>query len=211
MSNPPTRHILVVLDRSGSMENVRTDTEGGLRAFLAEQAASPSTDVVTLVQFDCEIETVFSVVPLANVPEFRLAPRSSTALLDAIGTTINGESARVAALAEADRPDETVVVILTDGAENASREYTLTQIEKLIGERRDEGWVFVFLGADQDAFAVSGRMGIDRDTTLSYSGRKTTGSMRTAGTMISRGSGGGSYTFTDDERAQTMPESESDR
>ncbi|WP_439681537.1 vWA domain-containing protein [Embleya sp. MST-111070] len=199
--NSALRHILIVLDRSGSMHSVRTDTEGGLAAFLAEQQAAPTRDIVTFVRFNEQVETVFPCVPLDAVPVLTLRPDGRTALLDAVGMTITGEMARVETLTKEERPDETVVVILTDGAENASREYDLPTVNDLITRQQaDAGWRFVFLGADQDAFAAATGMGIGGDTTLSYDSRVSTNSIKAAGTMISRGGDTGSYVFTDDER-----------
>ncbi|MFE3202178.1 VWA domain-containing protein [Embleya sp. NPDC059237] len=213
MSNPPTRHILIVLDRSGSMESVRADAEGGLRAFLAEQATASTEDVVTLVQFDSRIETVYERRPLTEVPDFVLEPRGSTALLDAIGITVSREAGRIRTAPAAERPDHVVVVVQTDGHENWSREYTLDGVRALIErmQQPNPGWTFVFLGANQDAFAAGERMGFRSDTTLSYSGRNTTESLRRAGTMVARGTETGLYTFTDDEREQAKPEAGPDR
>ncbi|MEU0937656.1 vWA domain-containing protein [Embleya sp. NPDC005971] len=213
MSKPHRRHIVLIVDRSGSMDQTRTDAEGGLRAFLKEQAKAPGDTTVTLVQFDTLIETVYEHRPLAEVPDYRLEPRSSTALLDAIGITVARESGRIRSAPEEERPDEVVVVIQTDGHENASREYTPDGIRALIErmQQPDPGWVFVFLGADQDAIKAGGRMGFRADTSMSYSGRNTVDSLKRAGTMVARGSETGLYGFTDDERRQAMPEGESDQ
>jgi hypothetical protein len=204
MTNPDRRHIAIVLDRSGSMQTVKADTEGGLRAFLAEQTGAIGDTTVSLYQFDHAYETVYENSPLSDVPDFALVPRGSTALLDAVGRTITTVGAQLAALPETDRPGEVVIVILTDGEENASREFNLTTVKKLITEQQDTyGWQFVFLGADQDAFAAAGGMGIGADTTLSYSGEHTQRSMTSAGRMVARGTNTGRYGFTDAERDET--------
>lgn len=204
MTNPNRRLIAVVLDRSGSMQSVKADTEGGLRAFLAEQADAPGDTTVSLYQFDTEYEPVYENKALADVPEFMLAPRGGTALLDAVGRTISGVGAQLVALPEDERPGEVIVVILTDGEENSSREFTGTTVKKMINEQQDVyGWKFVFLGADQDAFAAAGGMGIRAATTLSYASANTTDSMTKAGRMVARGTASGLYAFTDDERDQT--------
>lgn len=185
------RHIIVVMDRSGSMMKVRSDTEGGLKSFLAEQDKDVPT-TVTLNQFDDGYETVYADVPLADVPDYHLTPRGSTALRDAICRSILGA---------ADKPDtDTVLVVLTDGEENASREHTMVDVNRLIAEKREQGWVVVFLGADQDAIAVGTSMGVSADTSLSYASANTSASLANAGRMVTRGMATGSYEFTDEER-----------
>ncbi|ELP67716.1 hypothetical protein STRTUCAR8_08619 [Streptomyces turgidiscabies Car8] len=201
MTNPDLRHIAVILDRSGSMQAVKTDTEGGLAAFLEAQTEAPGQTTVSLYQFDDQYEAVYERKPLADVPAFKLRPRGATALLDAVGRTITAVGEHLDGTEEADRPGEVIVVILTDGHENASHEYTKTAVKKLITRQQDEyGWKFVFLGADQDAFEAAGGIGIRAATTLSYSGRKTEASMTSAGHMVARGTASGLYAFSDDER-----------
>jgi len=197
----PKRLIAIVLDRSGSMYRVKADTEGGLRAFLAEQADVPGETLVTLRQFDDKHDTVFENVPLADVPAFELKPRGGTALLDAIGTTVTTIAEQITAQPEDDRPAEVVVVILTDGQENASEEWALPQVKGLIDARQDAGWSFVFLGADQDAISVAGGMGIRAETSIAYASSHTSDAMSTAGKAVARGSMTGLRGFTDDERA----------
>lgn len=201
MTDPNARHIAVILDRSGSMQSVKTDTEGGLAAFLEAQHEAPGETTVSLYQFDDKYEAVYENKPLADVPPFMLRPRGATALLDAVGRTINTLGEQLAAMDEDARPGEVIVVILTDGHENASREYTKTAVKKLITQQQDAyGWKFVFLGADQDAFAAGASMGIARATTLSYSGTRTGASLTNAGRMVARGTASGLYAFSDDER-----------
>lgn len=202
MTNPNWRHIAVILDRSGSMQAVKSDTEGGLRAFLEAQHEAPGSTTVSLYQFDDQYQAVYENTPLARVPDFTLRPRGATALLDAVGRTVTALGEQLAAMPEEDRASEVIVVILTDGHENASREYTLAQVKALITEQQTAyGWKFVFLGADQDAFAAAADIGIRRDTTLSYSGHTTRASMTNAGHMVARGSATGLYAFNDRERA----------
>lgn len=209
MPQPNLRHIVIVLDRSGSMKAVKDDTEGGLAAFLEAQSENPGETRVSLYQFDTEYEQVYENLPLADIPVYTLKPRGGTALLDAIGRTITSVKAQIKALDVDDRPGEVVLVVLTDGAENSSREYTLPRVKELIEKRRAKGWQVVFLGADQDAITVAASMGIDRDSSLSYLSRSTLRSMRAAGQMVSRGSRSGRYEFTDEERkaAEEDPDS----
>lgn len=201
MTNPDLRHIAIILDRSGSMITVKDDTEGGLRAFLETQHEAPGQTTVSLYQFDDKYEAVYERTPLADIPAFTLRPRGATALLDAVGRTITTLGEHLADTQEADRPGEVIVVILTDGHENASAEYTKTAVKNLITRQQDSyGWKFVFLGADQDAFAAAGGIGIRADSTLSYTSANTRASMTSAGHMVARGTKTGLYAFTDDER-----------
>lgn len=200
MPNPDRRHITIILDRSGSMDSVKADTEGGLKAFLAEQATNPGETFVSLYQFDDRYEPVYEFTALADVPDYRLNPRGMTALLDAIGKTLTTMRAQFDAMPESDVPGHISVVILTDGEENASREWrSRRQIRHLIEDLQKEGWTFVFLGADQDAFAAAGGIGISADRTLSYSSHRTTETMTRAGRLVSREGGG----FTQDDRDAT--------
>lgn len=195
-----TRLVTIVLDRSGSMGSVKADAEGGLRAFLETQQEAPGRTLVTLRQFDNEHETVFERVPLAEVPKFELRPRGMTALLDAIGSTIAAVNDYVDGLDEADRPSEVVHVIITDGHENCSREWTLDRVKETITAERDKGRAVLFLAADQDAISVGQSMGVAAGSSLSYGGDNTMPAMAAAGQMVTRGSRSGSYEFTDDER-----------
>jgi len=206
MSDPKLRLITVLLDRSGSMHAVKADTEGGLRAFLEEQRNAPGRTLVTLRQFDSVHETVFSAVPLEEVPEFELRPRGTTALLDAIGSTLASVDEYLAGQPEQDRPGEVVVVILTDGYENSSKEWTLPAVKDAITQRRKAGWQILFLGADQDAIHVATQMGITADTALSYSSDRTLDSLTLAGQAVARGTRTGDYSFTDAERTQAKGE-----
>ena len=144
--------ITMVIDRSGSMQSIRTDAEGGINSFIEQQKQEPGETLLTLVQFDTEYEFVHSGVPVKQIPAFTLVPRGSTALLDAVGRAINETGARLAATAESQRPALVVFVIVTDGAENSSREFTRDQIRTLVEHQQSAyKWQFTFLAANQDA------------------------------------------------------------
>lgn len=201
MTTPARRHIIVVLDRSGSMHRVREDTEGGLNALLDEQRQAPGITTVTLVQFDDQVETVYTGRPLDEVPEFTLQPRGMTALLDAIGTTVLQEGQRIAMLPPAETPSETTLVILTDGKDNRSIRFDAGLVRYLIdGARENDGWTVLFLGADQDAFTVGGTLGIPSATTMGFDASQTRATLTAAGTMVRRGTQTGEFVFTDEER-----------
>jgi hypothetical protein len=162
-------HLSVILDRTGSMESIRDDTIGGFNAFLDEQKKQPGEATLSLVQFDTRdpFEVIHDFKPIGNVPGLTretYVPRASTPLLDAVGRGINDLEARLAKLPAKKRPGKVVVVIVTDGQENSSREFNKDQIEKMIKEHEEkDGWQFVFLSADlgafQDAHGYGIRMG----------------------------------------------------
>lgn len=201
MTTPDRRHLIVILDRSGSMSRVREDTEGGLNALLDEQRKTPGVTTVTLVQFDDEIETVYTGRPLDEVPEFTFQPRGMTALLDAVGTTVWQEGQRIATLPPAEQPSEVTLVILTDGKDNRSKRFNPGLVRYLVdGAREHQGWTVVFLGANQDAFEVGGSLGVPEATTLGFDTSQTRATLTTAGRMVSRGTRTGEFTFTGEER-----------
>lgn len=153
--------ITLVVDRSGSMESIREDAQGGINAFIRDQSESDGEALVTLVQFDTQYEFVHRGVPVQDVPEFKLVPRGGTALLDAVGRAINETGNRLDKMAESDRPGLVIFVVMTDGQENSSCEFKLADIRKMIQHQQDAySWQFTFLGADQDAFAEAQAMGM---------------------------------------------------
>lgn len=164
--------ISVVLDRSGSMQSVRTDTIGGFNAFLKTQKEAPGEATLTLAQFDDQYEVVYSGKKIQDVPDLTEAtfvPRGMTALLDAIGRTINATGVRLAAMPENERPSKVIFVILTDGDENASSKLTKEKVNELIKHQTETyQWDFVFLGANQDAIKAGVSMGILAGNSMSY-------------------------------------------
>jgi hypothetical protein len=163
--------IAMVLDRSGSMESIAADTIGGVNTFLTEQKRVPDPATFTLAQFDNVYEVVFEG-PVAAMPLLTPAtfvPRGSTALLDAIGRTIDTLGGKLATMLEADRPGKVIVVIVTDGHENASQTFTRAQVDQMITHQRDVyKWEFVYLGANQDAIDVAGQIGIPMSHAVTY-------------------------------------------
>lgn len=174
--------ITVVLDRSGSMASVKNDTIGGFNTFLADQQKAPGDARLTLLQFDTEFETVHDGKPIADVPKLddkTFVPRGSTALLDAVGKAIASAKARVKG------DEKAVFVILTDGQENSSREMTKAAVKAMVEEQTKAGWNFIYLGANQDAFAEAGSMGIARGMTANYSEEKTSGGIIATSSNVS--------------------------
>lgn len=146
-------HITIILDRTGSMESIKADTIGGFNTFLKEQKAQPGRATLTLVQFDSQnpYEVLNNMQPISEIPELdgkTYVPRASTPLLDAMGRGINDLEAQLSNRKAQDKPGKVVVVVITDGEENASVEFNKAQVEKMIKAKTKEGWQFVFLSAD---------------------------------------------------------------
>ena len=156
--------IVVVLDRSGSMSSISKSTVEGFNTFLNEQQNAEGEAFITLVQFDDRYEVDYKSIPVNEAKPLidgeTFKPRGMTALLDAIGKTVN----------ELETDRDVVFVIITDGAENASREYQRDAIMNMIKTlETDKGWYFLFLGANQDAIAAGGGMGITGNKSFTYS------------------------------------------
>lgn len=179
--------VTVVIDRSGSMDSCRTDAEGGLNSFIGEQAKLPGECLVSLVQFDTVYEWVHKAVPAIEVPKYSLHPRGGTALLDAVGQAINETGERLASMPEDQRPGLVAIVIVTDGQENSSREFQRAQIKEMIErQQNDYQWQFTFLGANQDAFAEAGSIGIRGMDAATYSTAKSGEAFNALGGKLGR-------------------------
>src|SRR5437660_906084 len=167
-------HIAVLLDRSGSMADVKDETISGFNYFLKEQKAAGENASLTLVQFDSEsTDVVHESRPVRDVPDLNpdtYQPRGSTPLLDALGQTINSTGRTLAAIPEANRPDKIVFVVITDGQENASHQFSKSRVKEMIDHQTGKyNWQFIYLGANQDAFAEAGAVGITVANTANYS------------------------------------------
>lgn len=165
---PSHTFIAFILDRSGSMNVMREAAIAGFNEFLRDQQSAPGSARLSLVQFDDRYEVHADNLPISEVVELTAStyqPRGSTALLDAVGKTIDDTQARIEELAAAQRPEHVVFAIFTDGLENSSLNYTWQEISQRIRERREkDGWEFLFLAANQDAVATAAQMNIDRNS-----------------------------------------------
>ncbi len=167
---PEATLIGVILDRSGSMGSVREPTITGFNEFLhtQQQQHDGGRALMSLTQFDDRYEVNFVGEPIENVPDLdthSYVPRGRTALFDAIGRTIH----EVEAWAREQQWQERVLVlIVTDGQENASREYSFEAVRALIEQKENDGWNFAYMGANQDSYAVAGSMNIRPDFTANY-------------------------------------------
>lgn len=169
MTDKNLTHIYFLLDRSGSMQSIKTDIEGGFAAFVDEQRATPGECRVTLAQFDTEYETVYADRPVAGIGPLSLEPRGSTALLDSMARLITEGGRRLAELPEDRRPGTVIVAIMTDGLENASREWTHAAVKRLVEQQTTEyAWQFLYMGADQDAIEVGAQIGVPMAQSVTF-------------------------------------------
>ena len=156
--------IVVIMDKSGSMSNVWDDAIGGFNSFLEEQQALPGKCRFTYTQFDTRCNVIHDGIDIKDVKPLTKAtytPQGNTALLDAVGKTLTTTQSRITALPEGHEPDLVIVVILTDGAENSSREFSLDTVKKLISEGIAAEWEFIYLAQGLGAFQEAHFMGLD--------------------------------------------------
>lgn len=203
--------ITIILDRSGSMQSIKADTIGGFNNFLAEQKKLPGRANLTLIKFDHEYDVAYAGVSIAGampLTDSTFEPRGSTALLDAIGRTIDDAGARLRALPEKDRPGKVIMVIITDGMENSSRKFSRTHVsEKIAHQRAQYNWEFLFLGANMDAVQVAKDYSISPDFAMTYAANQvgTASAYFSAGTSLRSFRAGNSAAFTAEDRdAQTQ-------
>lgn len=195
--------LALVVDRSGSMAHIARDMNGGIRQLLADQANQPGAVIVDITTFDTEVEHPYDWVRPDDVKSDIIVPRGGTALNDALGATIVRLGERLAAMDEEDRPGVVIVVVVTDGEENSSKEYSHQQVRELIDRQTvDYRWQFMFLAANIDAFATGRTYGFAKGSTMSYAatGAGAQSVIATASAGITRTRSGLSADFTDEER-----------
>lgn len=203
MTDSEYTHIAIIADRSGSMHGIHTDMNGAILELLANQAKEPGYCLVDVTTFDDKIERPFFNVRPDDVKGTLIEPRGSTALNDAMGRTIIALGERFKDMAEGDRPGKVIVVVVTDGMENASKEFSTKQIRSMIEEQTNQwGWTFMYLAANVDVDQVVGDYG--------FSPKMSSGYVATAGGVgkmskglhsnMSRVRAGDSSGWTDEER-----------
>ena len=173
-NKPKDVELVFILDRSGSMGGLESDTIGGYNSMLSKQKKEKTGKVsVTTVLFDDQYELLYNQVPIEKVSpmtEKEYYVRGSTALLDAIGKTVMQVKANQD---KKEIKDKVLFVIITDGMENASREYRTEQVKKLIEERKEkDNWEFLFLGANIDAIGAAKDIGIDSSRAVRFKSDK---------------------------------------
>lgn len=153
--------IVLIVDRSGSMESIKADAEGGINTFITEQKAAEGKANFTLCQFDTHYEFVHQGVDIEKVDNYKLVPRGWTALNDAIGRTINEVGERLAKTPEEERPALVLFMIVTDGHENSSQEFSGEKVKEMIAHQKEKyNWKFTFLGTEEDSLQVGASLGL---------------------------------------------------
>jgi uncharacterized protein YegL len=171
-------HVLFVIDSSGSMGPKATDVRGGFNSYMSTlREDTKSAYRLTAVTFDTQVKTLFTDMPLAEVPQLdssNYRPGGNTALYDALGVSLDELTG---AICREDHPygtDRTLVIVMTDGQENSSRRFTKQQVSDGIKSREAAGnWTFVYLGADQDAWAASEGLGFAAGNVRAYAASAT--------------------------------------
>jgi Mg-chelatase subunit ChlD len=171
------------------MESVKDETISGYNAFIKEQKEAGDNCSVSLVQFDSQsIDTLQEFTPVKSVPDLNggtFQPRGMTPLLDALGKTIESTGKSLEAIPEANRPDKIVFVVITDGQENASHQFDKSRIRQMIEHQSHTyNWQFVYLGANQDAFAEAGKVGFKADNVADYVGAATADAFRATSSNV---------------------------
>lgn len=170
--NPDLAELVFIIDKSGSMAGLEDDTVGGFNAFVADNRRLEGEAVLTTVLFDTDRTTLHDRVDLREVEPMTRSdyrPGGCTALLDAVGSTVEHIGRIQRYMPAGHKPGKTIVAITTDGHENASTRYTYTQVKRLIEEcQREHGWEFLFLGANIDVAAEAGRLGIPQERAAAY-------------------------------------------
>ena len=202
MTDPTYTALLVVVDRSGSMSNIREDMVGGLRTLIATQAAAPGRLTIDLWSFDDVVENEVTMASPDEV-DIRLVPRGSTALYDAIGRSVVHFGELLEAMDEDARPGTVQVIVVTDGEENSSREFSAGEVKRLVIQQTDTyAWGFVFLGANQDAVLTGQTLGFSAGSSLTYSAAPAQVAAATDAltNLISMRRAGADAEFSDEDR-----------
>lgn len=197
--------IILIVDRSGSMQSRRQDATTGINAFIEEQKKLEGAGEanLTLLQFDTYHEYVYENRPIKEVGTYSLEPRGGTALLDAIGTVIDKTGKRFSAMPEDMRPEKVIVCIVTDGEENSSHAYKRDQIKQMIEHQQNVyKWTFIYIGNNVDSFDEAAKLGVYAQNTANFCG----GISGYSGISMSvaRGRSGLDVSFTAEERVAMM-------
>lgn len=160
--------LVMILDKSGSMHGMESDTIGGFNAMLDKQRKLDVKTDVTTVMFNNTQDYLHERKPLneiKNITPEDYSPQGTTALLDTVGMTIDKVASYYAVN---DKKNKVIFAIITDGKENASKEYSRQNVKRLIEDKKEAGWEFIFLGANIDAFSEAGSIGIKADRVVQY-------------------------------------------
>ena len=163
--------MIFVLDKSGSMSGLEKDTIGGFNSLIEKQRKETGEARVTTVLFNDRVAFVHDNADIKDVPlltskEYYVC--GCTAMLDAIGSVIKKAEADDATTSENEKAEKTVVIITTDGMENSSKEFSYEKVRKLIDAKKEDGWEFIFLGANIDVESEASKLGIDKYNSVTY-------------------------------------------
>jgi len=169
--------VVCILDKSGSMSTLTKETCDGFNEFVQEQKKIEGDVFLSLTLFNTEVEQVYSRCKLSDVGKLTeevYYADGMTALLDAMGETLTKVKNRIVKSVKSKRPKKVIVLIVTDGLENASKEWKKDSIRELVADLQDNHkWKFVFLGANQDSIQTCGAYGIDTEYAANYQANRT--------------------------------------
>ena len=163
--------VVFILDRSGSMGGLESDTIGGFNSMIEKQRKEKGEALISTVLFDNVSEVVYDRVDLKKIEPMtdkQYYVRGCTALIDAIGGAIHHISNVHKYIRDEDVPEHTIFIITTDGLENASSKYSSKEVKDMIEDKKKAGWEFIFIGANIDAVETAKHFGIDRDHAVDY-------------------------------------------
>lgn len=188
------------------MSKIKDDTVGGFNTFLDDQKNEKGTATVSLYDFNTNVERVYEGYPIEDAPQLRdddYTPAGQTALHDALYTAVTETADYVGQFEESEQPDTVIVVILTDGKENASETHQEQVREQIKIRSKDHGWEFLFIGANQDAALTANKVGIDPDRSLdmAHSGDGAEAAYKSTSDRVSQARREGSTgEFSDEDR-----------
>lgn len=189
--------IKLLVDRSGSMSNCKHAAESGIQEFMNERLKDSEKQEISLDDFDTEYRTVYSFTNIADVPKYVLEPRGRTALHDSImraGKSLESYKPK-------NKEHKRFLVIMTDGLENASKEFSEKDVKDFIEKKQSEGWKVIYLGANQDAVKVGQSLGVPTGQSLTYDVNYAGSALRGASFFVSSPT---NYGFTDEDRRRAM-------
>lgn len=203
MTNPNKTAIAVVVDYSSSMRGIANEAADTLNALIKDQKSLPGEATLRLTTFSDRVHFAYGSTDIQEVAPVKIYPGGMTALNDAIGLTIDSLGTELRALPESERPANVLVVIVTDGHENVSREYNAARIKEMVTEQQDKyNWQFTFIGANQDAVLTARGYGISAGDALTFNtnaaslaGVSTALRSKGAATRV-----GGSYEYSQADR-----------
>lgn len=227
MVNQRYQHDIIINDRSGSIEKILAGMQDGFNEFIAAQQSlvtdgTLSKLTASLWQFDDRIDLVGSFLPITDFAGYKIQPRGNTAMYDAIGRAIVTEGEVLAAMPEDERPGQVVVIVISDGQENWSKEWLPgSRVAALLEQQKSQyNWQVIYIGTNQDAFKEGASIGVAAGGTLSYANTSTGASNAWASTnsalgrytRSAAGAGGqsASFSYSGKERAAAMSDKKAD-